>query len=168
MLIIVSILPQAPELQRLPTLRFVNISPKNWFLTMAHCIETILQEIHLSLRWVRNLGPGLKLPSIHILPFMLGCKTASLFSQILVCQGARVRFSSESREPHMPMWIERKNFASLPSFTLCFHPRSRTFVWPLLRSWPTQKYGQYCSLLLFSIFEAWQPTPKGPCFLFVL
>ena len=56
MLIIVSILPQAPELQRLPTLRFVNISPKNWFLTMAHCIETILQEIHLSLRWVRKSG----------------------------------------------------------------------------------------------------------------
>ena len=56
MLIIVSILPQAPELQRLPTLRFVNISPKNWFLTMAHCIETILQEIHLSLRCVRKSG----------------------------------------------------------------------------------------------------------------
>ena len=56
MLIIVSILPQAPELQRFPTLRFVNISPKNWFLTMAHSIETILQQIHLSLRWVRKSG----------------------------------------------------------------------------------------------------------------
>lgn len=127
MLIIVSILPQAPELQILPTLRFVNISPKNWFLTMAHCIETILQEIHLSLRWVRNLGPGLKLPSIHILPFMLACKTASLvFLKIGLPRSTREILERISRASHAHVDREKK-FRVSPQFHSLFSPSLQDF-----------------------------------------
>ena len=164
MLIIVSILPQAPELQRLPTLRFVNISPKNWFLTMAHCIETILQEIHLSLRWVRKSGAWSQTSKHPHITFHVRLQNSFLvFLKIGLPRSTREILERISRASHAHVDREKK-FRVSPQFHSLFSPRSGTFVWPLLRSWPTQKYGQYCSLLLFSIFEAWQPTRKGPCF----
>lgn len=50
-------------------------------------------------------------------------------------------------------------FASLSSFTFCFHLPYRPFLWPLALSWPTQKYGLFCSLI--NAFDMlWSLVPK--------
>ena len=36
--------------------------------------------------------------------------------------------------------------------TLCFHPHSRAFTWPFLRSWVLQKHQVFCRLRVVPIF----------------
>ena len=59
---------------------------------------------------------------------------------------------------HYGVWGKRKNqggkrwkkktyFSRLSSFTFCFHLPLRPFLRSLALSWPTQKYGLFCSLL---------------------
>ena len=127
MLIIVSILPQAPELQRLPTLRFVNISPKNWFLTMAHCIETILQEIHLSLRWVRKSGAWSQTSKHPHITFHVGLQNSFLvFLKIGLPRSTREILERISRASHAHVDREKK-FRVSPQFHSLFSPSLQDF-----------------------------------------
>ena len=78
----------------------------------------------------------------------------------------RVRFSRETRASQSPIKRRRRKkmkknvlFASLSSFTFCFHLPYRPFLWPLALSWPTQKYGLFCSLI--DEFDMlWSLVPK--------
>ena len=127
MLIIVSILPQAPELQRLPTLRFVNISPKNWFLTMAHCIETILQEIHLSLRWVCKSGAWSQTSKHPHITFHVRLQNSFLvFLKIGLPRSTREILERISRASHAHVDREKK-FRVSPQFHSLFSPSLRDF-----------------------------------------
>lgn len=127
MLIIVSILPQAPELQRLPTLRFVNISPKNWFLTMAHCIETILQEIHLSLRWVRKSGAWSQTSKHPHITFHVRLQNSFLvFLKIGLPRSTREILERISRASHAHVGREKKLRVS-PQLHSLFSPSLRDF-----------------------------------------
>lgn len=127
MLIIVSILPQAPELQRLPTLRFVNISPKNWFLTMAHCIETILQEIHLSLRWVRKSGAWSQTSKHPHITFHVRLQNSFLvFLKIGLPRSTREILERISRASHAHGDREKK-FRVSPQFHSLFSPSLQDF-----------------------------------------
>lgn len=127
MLIIVSILPQAPELQRLPTLRFVNISPKNWFLTMAHCIETILQEIHLSLRWVRKSGAWSQTSKHPHITFHVRLQNSFLvFLKIGLPRSTREILERISRASHAHVDREKK-FRVSPQFHSLFSPSLQDF-----------------------------------------
>lgn len=127
MLMIVSILPQAPELQRLPTLRFVNISPKNWFLTMAHCIETILQEIHLSLRWVRKSGAWSQTSKHPHITFHVRLQNSFLvFLKIGLQRSTREILERISRASHAHVDREKK-FRVSPQFHSLFSPSLQDF-----------------------------------------
>ena len=78
----------------------------------------------------------------------------------------RLRFSRETRASQSPIkneggkrWKKNVLFASLSSFTFCFHLPYRPFLWPLALSWPTQKYGLFCSLI--DAFDMlWSLVPK--------
>ena len=127
MLIIVSILPQAPELQRFPTLRFVNISPKNWFLTMAHCTETILQEIHLSLRWVRKSGAWSQTSKHPHITFHVRLQNSFLvFLKIGLPRSTREILERISRASHAHVDREKK-FRVSPQFHSLFSPSLQDF-----------------------------------------
>ena len=127
MLIIVSILPQAPELQRFPTLRFVNISPKNWFLTMAHCIETILQEIHLSLRWVRKSGAWSQTSKHPHITFHVRLQNSFLvYLKIGLPRSTREILERISRASHAHVDREKK-FRVSPQFHSLFSPSLQDF-----------------------------------------
>ena len=168
MLIIVSILPQAPELQRFPTLRFVNISPKNWFLTMAHCIETILQEIHLSLRWVRKSGAWSQTSKHPHITFHVRLQNSFLvYLKIGLPRSTREILERISRASHAHVDREKK-FRVSPQFHSLFSPSLQDFcltapalltnakIWTVLQS--------------TSIFDFWSMTTntKRTMLLFVL
>ena len=67
----------------------------------------------------------------------LDCKTVRFFLKIckeIGNRGVRVLRARGARASHARRACEAYFFASLPSFALCFQPRSRPFVWLLART----------------------------------
>ena len=94
---------------------------------MAHCIETILQEIHLSLRWVRKSGAWSQTSKHPHITFHVRLQNSFLvFLKIGLPRSTREILERISRASHAHVDREKK-FRVSPQFHSLFSPSLQDF-----------------------------------------